>query len=298
VGNGQFLQTQVLARFIARSAFANGIYPINRFTRFEYGATLQNVDRSLMYISQGIDFNVGLSTGFYLDSIVGAGSLNYVSPFVAWVQDNALFGPAGAIYGHRYRLSAEQQMGNVQWTNFGVDLRRYDPLVFSLLTVATRFSANLSVGRDELEFPKFIGRPDFIRGYDRELYAGDCSSSVSDPNLCGATQLLGSRVAFANVELRFPLVRRFVLGLLPVSLPPVDGLFFYDMGMAWSKDQSVSLRRPENYDFVTQRYPLSSYGFGIRMNLFNIALIRWDYTIPRDGTFRNGYWFWTLGQSF
>ena len=298
VGNGQFLQTQVLARFIARSAFANGIYPINRFTRFEYGATFQNVDRSLMYISQGIDFNVGLSTGFYLDSIVGAGSLNYVSPFVAWVQDNALFGPAGAIYGHRYRLSAEQQMGNVQWTNFGVDLRRYDPLVFSLLTVATRFSANLSVGRDELEFPKFIGRPDFIRGYDRELYAGDCSSSVSDPNLCGATQLLGSRVAFANVELRFPLVRRFVLGLLPVSLPPVDGLFFYDMGMAWSKDQSISLRRPENYDFVTQRYPLSSYGFGIRMNLFNIALIRWDYTIPRDGTFRNGYWFWTLGQSF
>ena len=54
----------------------------------------------------------------------------------------------------------------------------------------------------------------------------------------------------------------------------------------------------ENYDFITQRYPLRSYGFGIRLNLFNFALLRWDYSIPRDGSLNRGYWFWTLGQSF
>ena len=295
---GQYLQEQVLARFISRNVFANGIYPINRFTRFEYGASFNNIDRALMYISQGIDYNQGYATGFYLDSIVNVGSLNYVSPFVAYVKDNALFGATGGIYGQRYRFGIERMMGNVAWTTYTADYRRYDAILFNFLTLASRVSANVSVGPDEGEFPKYIGRPDFIRGYDREYYAGDCGASVINPTDCGASQLLGSRVAFANVELRFPLIRRFDLGVLPISLPPLDGLFFYDFGMAWSAGQSVSLTRPSNYDFATQRYPLRSYGFGLRLNLFNIALLRWDYSIPRDGSLNKGYWFWTLGQSF
>jgi len=295
---GQFLQSQQIARFIVRNAFAAGIHPLNRFTRFEYGATLNNIDRSVMHISQGVDFNAGFSTGFYLDSIVNQSSLNYASPYVAYVKDNALMGMTGGIYGQRYRFGIEQIVGNVAWTNYTADYRRYDAILFNFLTLASRFSANVSVGRDESQFPKYIGRPDFIRGYDRELIAGDCGASAIDPSACGASQLLGSRVAFANIELRFPLVRRFDLGLLPIALPPVDGLFFYDAGMAWSAGQSVSLTRPDNYDFNLQRFPLRSYGFGIRLNLFNIALLRWDYSIPRDGSLNRGYWFWTLGQSF
>ncbi|MDH5233918.1 MAG: hypothetical protein OEW77_03095, partial [Gemmatimonadota bacterium] len=299
-GGGSFVtQTQVLARYISRSVFASGIYPLNRFTRFEYGASFNNIDRALMFISQGIDFNQGLATGFYIDSIVGAGSLNYAAPFLAYVKDNALFGSTGGIYGRRVRLEVSKIAGNVNWMNYTLDYRRYDALLFNFLTLATRVATNASVGPSEEQFPKYIGRPDFIRGYDREYYAGNsCGTSSSDPTACGAAQLLGSRVAFANVELRFPLVRRFDLGVLPISLPPVDGLFFYDFGMAWSKGQNVYLTRPDSYDFATQRYPLRSYGFGIRLNLFNIALLRWDYAVPRDGSFRKGYWYWTLGQSF
>jgi len=298
VGPSQFVQTQVLARYISRSVFANGLYPLNRFTRFEYGASFNNIDRSLMFVSQGVDYGTGFSTGFYLDSIVGIGSMNYTAPYIAYVKDNALFGATGGIYGQRYRIGIEQLMGNVAWRTYSLDYRRYDAIVFSFLTLASRIATNVSVGPDELEFPKYIGRPDFIRGYDREYYSGDCATSAVDPTACGAAQLLGSRVAFANVELRFPLIRRFELGVVPIALPPVDGLFFYDAGMAWSKDQTVSFTRPDNYDFLTQRYPLRSYGFGIRLNLFNIALLRWDYSIPRDGSLRKGYWFWTLGQSF
>ena len=297
-GGSQVVQTQILARFIARSGFLNGIYPLNRFARFEYGASFNNIDRALMYISQGVDYSQGFATGFYLDSIVGIGSLNYTAPFVAYVKDNALFGATGGIYGQRYRFGIERNMGGVAWTTYSMDYRRYDAILFNFLTLASRLTANVSAGPDELEFPKYIGRPDFIRGYDREYYAGDCQTTSTDPSACGASQLLGSRVAFANVELRFPLVRRFDLGLLPVSLPPVDGLVFYDWGMAWSKDQTVYGSRPANYDLAVQRYPLRSYGFGIRLNLFNIALIRWDYAVPLDGSLKRGYWFWTLGQSF
>jgi hypothetical protein len=299
-GSGGFLvQRQVLTRYIQRSAFAAGLYPLNRFTRYEYGAEFTNIDRANMFLSQGVDLNLGFASGFYIDSIKGAGSLNFASPFVAYVSDNTLFGATGGIYGRRYRFGVQQILGNVRWTTYSADYRRYDAILFSFLTFATRVAANVSVGPDETQFPKYIGRPDFVRGYDRELYASaECGTSAADPTLCSATQLLGSRVAYANAELRFPLVRRFDLGLLPVSLPPVDGLFFYDFGMAWEAGQSLSLTRPDGYDFTAQRYPLRSYGFGIRLNLFNIALIRWDYSIPLDAASRKGYWFWTLGQSF
>lgn len=290
---------QIIARFIARSATASASYPLNRFTRFEYGVGLNNIDRSLMYVSQQFDLNSGFSTGFFIDSIVNSASLNYAAPYVAMVSDNSLMGATGGIYGRRWRFQAELTQGTVQWATYSADYRRYDALLFNFLTLATRAAANISIGPDEREFPKFIGRPDFIRGYDRERYAGaQCETSASDPAACSAVQLLGSRVAYANVELRFPLVRQFTLGLLPISLPPVDGLVFYDIGAAWSADQRLYPTRPDNYDFQRQRHPLKSYGFGIRLNLFNIALVRWDYSIPLDGFNRKGYWFWTLGQSF
>ncbi len=293
------IQEQVIARFIQRSGLAMAQYPLNRFTRIEYGASLNNIDRSLMYISQAYDFSSGFGTGFFIDSIVNQASLNYAAPYVALVSDNSLMGATGGIYGRRYRLQLEQVQGTVKWTNVMADLRRYDALIFSYLTFATRFAANLSIGPDEEQFPKYIGRPDFFRGYDRETYSGsDCGTSTADPNACAALQLLGSRVMYANAELRFPLVRRFDLGLVPISLPPVDGLFFYDMGVAWSDGQRLRLSRPSNYDFTSERYPLRSYGFGIRLNLFNIALLRWDYSIPLDSQRKKGYWFWTLGQSF
>ena len=110
--------------------------------------------------------------------------------------------------------------------------------------------------------------------------------------------LFRSRVAFANVEMRFPLLRRVDLGLLPISLPPVDGLVFYDAGVAWSRGQSVSLRKPDNYDQDVNRYALRSWGAGMRLNLFGFALVRFDYAIPLDRPGKKGYWMWTLGQSF
>ena len=100
-----------------------------------------------------------------------------------------------------------------------------------------------------------------------------------------------------NVELRFPVIRRIDLGLLPISLPPVDGLIFYDIGSAWSKGQTLYFSQPANYNPSTQRYLLSSYGAGIRLNLYGFAIIRWDYAIPIDAG-RKGYWRWSIGPSF
>jgi outer membrane protein assembly factor BamA len=181
------------------------------------------------------------------------------------------------------------------------DARSYVPLLFNYVTFATRFTTSMSVGRDEARFPKWIGRPDFVRGYNREdIGTVGCTGLPSDNgSSCSSAELIGSRVAFGNAELRFPILRRYgnrtnLLG----GLPPVDGLFFYDAGVAWSQGQSVTFTRGDSYNVDTQRALLQSYGFGLRMNLFGIAIIRWDWAVPVSRPGARGFGTWFFGASY
>lgn len=298
-GSATYVESIVLARYISRRAFAIGMRPSNRFNRLELGLSASNVDRSIARYNRAIDGLTGYSTNFFVDTVINFPAYNYIAPYAAYVSDNSLFGYTGPIAGRRYRLQVEPSFGGLQWTEFSADYRRYVPLLFNFLTLAWRTQAGIGVGKDEMIFPKYLGRADYVRGYDREQYLAQyCSGLFADQSTCSVTELLGSRFMLANVELRFPLVRRFDLGVIPISLPPVDGLFFFDAGLAWSKGQSISLSRPANYDQDINRYPLRSYGMGIRMNLFGYALLRADYAIPLDRGQRRGYWVFTLGPSF
>jgi Tol biopolymer transport system component len=304
VGGGIVEQQQAITRFITRQAFAIGAYPLNRFTRIEFGGSLNSVDRQTWWYSRAIDVDRGIIYPFERpDSIVNRLGITYGAPYLAYVSDNTLFGYTGPIAGRRYRFQIEPTIGSYRWIEYQADYRRYIPILFNFLTLAGRAQTSISVGRDETVLQKYIGRPEFVRGYDREEYGVSCSVLPGDPQTpqqqqgCSAIQLLGSRVAFANAELRFPLVRRFDLGLLPISLPPVDGLFFYDIGLAWSSGQKVSWTTDNDARFT--RTPVRSYGAGIRLNLFGFALLRWDYAIALDRPAgKKGYWTWTLGPSF
>jgi dipeptidyl aminopeptidase/acylaminoacyl peptidase len=298
-GSANFLETYQVARYVMREAFAIGMRPSNRFNRVELGVSANNVSRSIAMYSRAVDGFSGYGTQWFIDSIVNFAPLNYIAPHVAYVSDNSLFGYTGPIAGRRYRVSVQPVMGGLRWTEFSADYRRYVPLLFNFLTVAWRAQTSIGVGPDEAAFPKYLGRADYVRGYDREQYAAQfCGGMFTDNSSCSVTEMLGSRFVLGNVELRFPVVRRFDLGVIPISLPPVDGLFFFDAGVAWSRGQQVSLSRPENYDQNLQRYLLRSYGAGLRMNLFGYALMRADYAIPMDRGRRQGYWVITLGQSF
>jgi Tol biopolymer transport system component len=305
IGNNQTQISEEIDRYIIRSAFFSSIYPRNRFERFEIGASLTNIDKSAEFVSSVADLTSGYSTGYYVDSIKGTGSFDYASPYVAYVSDNALYGPTSPIYGHRYRLEIGSNFGTQGWMSYTADIRRYDAIVFSYLTLATHLYANVNVGSGESLFPQYLAQPynpGYIRGYDREAYlssnCGVIGTSTTASSSCSATQLLGSRIAMGSVELRFPLIRRFDLGFLPITMPPVDGEFFYDAGMAWAGGQSVTLTQPANYDPTTMRYFLRSFGYGVRVNVFNIALLKFDYAIPRDSFNNKGYWNWSIGQSF
>ncbi|HEX6058237.1 MAG TPA: hypothetical protein VFZ11_04390, partial [Gemmatimonadaceae bacterium] len=298
---GCLTEYQDLTRYIVRQAFGTAIYPFNRFTRLEGGARFMNIDRAVLTFYRGTT-DVGIPlTPFYILGQRNASSINYVQPYVAWVSDNTLNGYTGPIFGRRFRFEVQPTVGTYQWVEYLADYRRYDPILFNFLTFSTRVMASLQVGPDGDSLPKYIGNSQYVRGYDRENYYGySCGGGiVGSGEGCDVRQLLGSRVALANAELRFPLIRRFELGVLPIALPPLDGLVFYDIGVAWNSWNDVRLRRPEGeFDPELIRYPLRSWGAGLRLNLFGLAIVRWDYAIPLDGPERKGFWTWSLGPSF
>jgi WD40 repeat protein len=304
---GGFIVTDNLQRFVQRDAFWRALYPFDRFTRLEAGARLSNISQSIVPIETFYN-QAGIPIQQRRGGSRGGTGATMVAPSFAFVRDNALFGYTSPIMGQRLRLEVEPQIGGWQWVNYTVDYRRYDPILFNFLTIATRFTSAITAGRDEGLYPKYIGRPDFIRGYNREPYVEGCGAPGTTQLNCGALQLFGSRVAFANAEVRFPLIRRFDLGVLPIALPPIDALVFYDAGIAWTgqaprdrpdiQTQKPSLTRPDNYDLRTQRFPLRSYGYGIRFNLFGFAILRWDYAWPVDTPGAKPFGTWFFGPSF
>jgi outer membrane protein assembly factor BamA len=284
-------------RYVIRNLFLVGQYPFNRFSRFETGVQFNSIGQSIMRVFQDCNL-AGFCTDVQFKTDTSFKTLNYITPSTAFVSDNTLFGTTGPIMGRRMRFQASQSVGNVTFSDFLADYRRYDPIIFNTLTFATRILSSISVGPDEGLFPKYIGRPDFVRGYDRANFNFyDCTSVLNSQQTCNNAQLAGSRVVVANAELRFPIIRRFDVGS-SFGLPPVDGLIFYDAGLAWSSGQTPHLgRAPDNNDPNFNRYPLTSWGGGLRVNLFNLAILRWDYARPLS-TDRKPNWTFSLGASY
>lgn len=299
---GVFTETQALSRFVQTSAAWTALFPRNRFDRFEFGLNVNNLNRSVLLIERQI--NGLFATPFQVAGEQQLANLTFFEPSVAFVTDNTLFGYTAPISGRRARFSIDPAIGSRRWMGYLADVRHYQPILFNFITLATRFTGNFRVGRDETFWPQYIGNPNgimWVRGYDRANgFTWACQPGVSGQLGCNNTELLGSRAFVGSAELRFPLIRRFDLGLVPIQLPPIDGGIFFDGGAAWSSGQRLTLGRPDGdtYDPDTQRYVLRSYGYSIRVNLFNFALLRWDYAIPLDRPVRKGFWVWSLGPSF
>ncbi|MGI8401854.1 MAG: hypothetical protein ACR2NS_09690 [Gemmatimonadaceae bacterium] len=296
-GQGLTQYSSQYLRYVVRDLFLTGQYPLNRFTRFETGMQFNSIAQGVIRVVQVCDRS-GFCSDPQFKNDTSLATINYVTPTAAFVSDNTLFGNTGPVIGRRMRFQASQNLGKLHFSDFLVDYRRYDPIIFNTLTLATRFLSSTAVGRDENFFLKYIGRPDYIRGYDRANFNYfDCTSVIGGQSTCNNAQLAGSRVAVFNEELRFPIIRRFDVGS-SFGLPPVDGLLFYDAGLAWSKGIQPHLgNAPAGFDPNTDRYPLTSWGAGLRVNLFNLAILRWDYARPMVGG-RKPNWTFSLGASY
>ncbi|PYO68346.1 MAG: peptidase S9 [Gemmatimonadetes bacterium] len=294
------LLTVGIRRFVIRDGFVQAYYPFSRFSRVELGMHAVNISDAVLQQQYLVD-----QAGFIFAQsdlqTKNNPSITYVSPSLALVHDNALFGYVGPFAGSRYRVQFSPNFGDWQFLGGLADWRRY--FFARPFTLAVRGLFFGRFGRDGDQFPVFLGSTELIRGYTAgSLINNECGTSTTTTT--GRTgcseldELIGSRIGVANVELRFPLTRSVVLGFLPVGLPPIEGALFYDMGLAWESGSIVKWQRDAGDDPETVRSPLRSWGGSIRVNFLGFVVLRFDYTKPLDRLRNKAYWTVSLGPTF
>jgi Tol biopolymer transport system component len=289
-----------LQRFIVRDVFVESYYPFSRFSRLELG--LHGVDLSLATLNLSDIYD--LASGSYItttERTTDQHSLGFIQPSLALVHDNALFSYVGPFMGSRSRFGISPSFGNKHFTTVTADYRRY--LFARPFTLAVRGLVYGNSGRDAELFPIFLGSTELIRGYTSgSLRNHECLTSPVLPTgftgCPGLDQLIGSRIAVGNIELRFPLTRSLVLGFLPVGFPPIEAALFYDIGIAWSTGDQLKWNRSATDDPLLVRTPVRSYGTSIRVNMLGFVILRLDYAKPLDRGYRKGYWTLSLGPTF
>ena len=288
-------------RLVVRQAFTEAYYPFNRFSRLEAGMRVANVTDDRLSILEPFDGFSGFSAGDAQLKTTGLGSVNYLQPSLALVFDNSLLGYVGPFYGRSMRLGVSQTVGSWRFTTLQADYRRYDHIV-GPFTLATRALYYGRIGRDANQFQLFLGSTDLLRGNTSGSYIRNECRNANDFGTqtgCAALdRLIGSQIAVGSAELRFPVLNSRMFHWLPLGFPPLEGALFYDVGLAWNDNSVLRLSLKNNPDPLRYRTPLQTWGASLRTNLFNLLVLRLDYSIPINRAAVKGLWTISLGPTF
>jgi Tol biopolymer transport system component len=291
---GREVLNQRIERFIVHRAFAEASRPFNRFSRLEFGISANNVSHALLHFQTSFQSASGFGLERELEK-TSLGGASYLQPSVALVHDNSVSLWTGPRFGRRSRFEYAPAVGTWRFHQLLGDHRRYDHLIgpFVLATRALFFGR---FGRDDHQFPIFIGTPDLLRGYTSGSYrrfecANDVGTDVSD---CSALdQLIGTRVGVFNAEIRFPL-----LGKILPGIAPLEGAVFFDAGMAWRAGSQIEFKRDPYDDPALVRAPLTSLGLSIRGNILGFMIFRGDYSKPLSRPGKSAFWTLSIGPTF
>ena len=294
VVNGQEVLAQQTVRFwqIDREMQGTFAYPFNEAQRVEFAGGFRNISFDA---ESETDFFSPV-TGEFLDrqnqNLPAPDAIHLGTASAALVYDTSVFGGTSPVIGQRYRFELEQVGGNLFFTNVLTDYRRYF-MFLRPLTLAGRF---LHYGRygpdaeDQRMQDLFLGYPSLIRGYDFGSFSvNECQPKTPGDGTCPVfDQLIGSRLAVANLELRMPLFGP--LGLVPSQgFIPIETALFYDAGMAWGSQPGATF---------SSRDPLKSYGASLRINLLGFAVGQISLVRPVDRPLKNWIWEFSLTPGF
>ena len=192
--------------------------------------------------------------------------------------DTTNFKEFGPISGHRYDVGAlfapnvhrGTGSSSVLTNDYTVDARQYLQ-ISSRALLATR----LFVGYSRGDFPNFyyFGGLNTVRGYDFR-------------------SIIGTRAAYANVELRFPLID--ILATPIIAFTGIRGNLFFDIGGANFPGQPYTFWK--NRQLVNG---VAAVGYGVSFSLLNLEL-HFDFAKRTDlrnvdGKFRTEFW---IGEVF
>jgi hypothetical protein len=239
-------------------------YPFNRYYRVDLSAgALENSQDFL-----GFDPNTG-------QTVVASFTDRFVTLSASLSGDTTRFQSFGPFQGKRFELGvfhAPHLSGDVEGdiTEYTLDFRAYRQVTRRSL-LAFRAATIQSVG-DRWNSYGFGGLNQ-LRGY-------------------GYRDYIGSRLAWANLEFRFPLIEELHFPIL--SLAQIRGFFFADVGAAWYADsewydpatQSIRVR-PDGLQFVAVPFDFwdsdsnqlqdgrASYGTGFQFLFLGGLQLNW-----------------------
>jgi len=279
-----------LFRFRNFGLAGSASYPLDRFERFEIGLSWLNIK------SENLD---------RLDE--QPDNVSFVVPSVSYVHDNILWGYTAPIEGTRYRLDVLGNLGfddpTKSFFSFLFDYRKYFRFFYDH-SLAFRLSGGFSEGNNPQRF--FIGG---IDNWINRTYATTEVPIESASDFAFLTAALplrgydyaeqvGTRYTLMNIELRFPLIRYLLTGGLPLLFNNIQGVAFFDVGTAWTKNEELKLfKRDEFNNFVTDDL-LMGTGVGARIFFLYFLLrfdVAWAYNVQG---FSQPKFYFSLGADF
>jgi Tol biopolymer transport system component len=286
-GQQVYVEQELVDRQTDREVQGFIAYPFNTARRVELSAGYTNIAFDTELRTHAFSVVTGEQVLDTKENLPSGRALNLGVGDAALVFDNSFLGATGPILGQRYRFEASPTFGSLNFVGALADYRRYFMPVrpFTLAARLLHYGRYGADGEDPRLQPLFLGYGGLVRGYRLGSFsASECRPTASDPNGCPVfDQLLGSRVAVANVELRFPLLGALGLGSGYYGALPLDFVAFGDAGLAWD-----SAHEPE----ITggTRPAVFSAGAGLRFNLFGFAVVELDLVHPFQRPDKHTVW--------
>lgn len=282
--------TSNLFRYRNFGVSGSASFPLNRFYRFDFGASILNV------------------TGENLDNILEpTENVTFTVPQVSFIHDNVLWGYTAPIQGTRYRFDVFGNLGvtdaSKSFYSIMGDLRTYLRFFYDH-SLALRLSGGYSGGENPQRF--FIGGTE--NWINRTFATTEVPiESASDFAFLTAvlplrgynySERIGTRYLLANMELRFPLIRYLLTGGLPLLFNNIIGVAFVDAGATWYDNSKVSLfTRNAAGDVITDDL-LVGTGVGARVYFLYFLLrfdVAWAYNVQG---FSSPKFYFSLGADF
>jgi hypothetical protein len=204
----------------------------------------------------------GLFGGAWTEAAIPA---LFYSASAALVSDTSHAGPTSLVGGERYRLEASPVMGGLSYLHLNADYRRYFmPLPFFTIAGRAMHTGRYGSGADDPRLPPlYLGYPWLIRGLDPGWSVVNDCVTVLSPECPELSDLVGSRLAVGNLELRMPLLRPFGLSRSMYGPVPVEVAAFVDGGVAWRRSESLrGAGAPIVSTGVTFRAAIAGLGIG------------------------------------
>jgi Tol biopolymer transport system component len=290
-GQTALLEKEYIFRQVNYQASIFAFYPFNQARRFELSAGYRLID-----YQQEIRTRAYTIDGFFMDEyrqeLDAPESMYYGFFTAAFVYDSSFFGATAPILGQSYRIEYTPYFGgNLNFSSILADYRRYFMPVrpFTLAFRIMHYGRYGNNATDNRFYPLFLGYETMIRGYNSSSFG------VNENDVYA--QLFGSKLAVANVELRFPLFGVLGLGRGYYGILPLDFVAFYDAGIAWGYEGAGD---SENKPFFLggSRKPLASAGIGVRMNLMGFLIMGFNAVKPFNRPNKNWVFQFTIMPGF